>query len=299
MTPAGLAVVVTSSTPLWYFTRATGLVALVLLTASMALGVLISVRYEGRNWPRYITIGLHRNMSLLALLFTAAHVATTILDSYVPIHLVDAFVPFIARYRPVWLGLGAIAFDLLIALTVTSLLRTRLGYRSWRLVHWAAYLCWPVAVLHGLGTGSDTRTHWVLLLTGGCVLLIAGLAGWRLAQGWPARAGLRVAGAVALIVTLIAGSAWLVGGPLRPGWAHRSGAVSSVLDRQPRAGLPRAGLPRAGLPRAGLHRAGLHRAGLHRAGLHRADLHRADLHRADLHRADPAAGNPPQAQEPL
>lgn len=250
MTPAGLAVVVTSSTPLWYFTRATGLVALVLLTASMALGVLVSVRFEGRNWPRYITIGLHRNMSLLALVFTAAHVATTILDSYVPIHLADAFVPFIASYRPVWLGLGAIAGDLLIALTVTSLLRTRFGYRSWRLVHWAAYLCWPVAVLHGLGTGSDTRTHWVLLLTGLCVLLIAGLAGWRLAQGWPERPGLRVAGAVVLVAALIAGSAWLVGGPLKPGWAHRSSTVSSVLDGLPRADQPRARPPHARRSRA-------------------------------------------------
>ena len=150
------------ATPLWYFTRATGVVALVLLTVGMALGLLTAVRFEGRQWPRFITIGLHRNMSLLALAFTAAHVLTTITDNFVPIDLQDAFVPFISPYRPLWLGFGAIALDLLIALTVTSLLRARLGYRSWRLVHWTAYLCWPLAVLHGLGTGTDTRTRWVL-----------------------------------------------------------------------------------------------------------------------------------------
>jgi sulfoxide reductase heme-binding subunit YedZ len=192
------AIVVTSSTPLWYITRATGVVALVLLTTGMALGLLIAVRFEGRQWPRFITIGLHRNLSLLALAFTVAHVLTTITDNFVPIDLQDALVPFISPYRPLWLGLGAIAFDLLIALTVTSLLRARLGHRSWRLVHWTAYLCWPVAAVHGLGTGSDTRTRWVLVITLLCVVAIACLTGWRLADGWPAHPKVRVAGAIAL-----------------------------------------------------------------------------------------------------
>src|SRR5260370_7637667 len=84
-----------------------------------------------------------------------------------------------------WLGLGAVAFDLMLALTVTSLLRTRLSYRSWRLVHWGSYLAWPVAVLHGLGTGSDTPVRWVLALTAACVAVIPALAAWRLAHGCP------------------------------------------------------------------------------------------------------------------
>jgi predicted ferric reductase len=222
------AIVVTSSTPLWYITRATGVVALVLLTIGMALGLLIAVRFEDRHWPRFITIGLHRNMSLLALAFTVAHILTTITDNFVPIDLQDAFIPFISPYRPLWLGLGAIAFDLLIALTVTSLLRARLGHLSWRLVHWTAYLCWPVAVLHGLGTGSDTRTRWVLVVTLLCVAAIAVLTGWRLAAGWPAHPRVRVAGAIALVAVLIAGGAWLMTGPLRPGWSQNSGLPDLV-----------------------------------------------------------------------
>jgi Ferric reductase like transmembrane component len=234
-----LALVVTSSTPLWYITRATGVVALVLLTAGMALGLLTAVRFEGRHWPRFITIGLHRNMSLLALAFTAAHVLTTILDNFVPIDLQDAFVPFISPYRPLWLGFGAIALDLLIALTVTSLLRARLGLRTWRLVHWTAYLCWPFAVLHGLGTGSDTRTRWVLVVTLLCVAAVAGLTGWRLANGWPAHPGVRVAGAIALVAVLIGGGAWLVSGPLRPGWSLHAGLPALTHDQ---AGHRAAGL---------------------------------------------------------
>jgi sulfoxide reductase heme-binding subunit YedZ len=229
-TAAGhVAIVVTSSTPLWYATRATGLVALVLLTAGMALGLLTSVRYEHQRWPRFITIGLHRSMSLLACAFTAVHITTTVLDSFVPIGVADVFVPFISGYRPIWLGLGAIATDLLIALTVTSLLRARLSYRTWKLVHWAAYLCWPVAVLHGLGSGSDVSTRWVLALTLCCVGAIVCLIAWRLTQGWPSRAGLRIAGAITLVIVLIAAGAWLMGGPLKPGWSHRAGKPSSVL----------------------------------------------------------------------
>ncbi|HUA27694.1 MAG TPA: ferric reductase-like transmembrane domain-containing protein [Streptosporangiaceae bacterium] len=222
------ALVVTSSTPLWYTTRATGLVALVLLTLSMAFGLLSSVRYQRPAWPRFVTIGLHRNTTLLAVGFTFLHVITTAADSFVSIPLQDAFIPFISSYRPLWVGLGAVAFDLMLALTATSLLRTRMSYRSWRLVHWAAYLCWPVAVLHGLGTGTDTPVHWVLGLTVACIALIAGLTGWRLAYGWPSNAGARLAGAVALVLALIAGGAWLMAGPLAPDWAHRSGTVTRV-----------------------------------------------------------------------
>jgi len=221
------AIIVTSSTPLWYATRATGLVALVLLTISMMLGLLSSVRFQRPEWPRFVTLGLHRNVTLLALGFTVMHVLTTVLDSFVSIPLADAFVPFISSYRPIWIGLGAIAFDLMIALVVTSLLRTRLGLRSWRLVHWSAYLCWPVAVLHGLGTGTDTPVRWVLALTACCVLAVAVLTIWRLALTWPDRPLAAVAGVVVLVLVLIAGGAWLRTGPLAPGWSHRSGTHSS------------------------------------------------------------------------
>jgi sulfoxide reductase heme-binding subunit YedZ len=225
------AIVVTSSTPLWYATRATGLVALVLLTGSMAMGLLSSVRFQRPDWPRFVTLGLHRNLSLLALAFTVVHVLTTVLDSFVAIPLQDAFIPFISSYRPIWLGLGAIAFDLMLALIITSLLRGRMGLRSWRLVHWTAYGCWPVAVLHGLGTGTDTPVRWVLALTALCVLAITGLTLWRLAIAWPARPVASTAGLVAVVLVLIASGAWLRAGPLAPGWSARSGTHSSSQAR--------------------------------------------------------------------
>jgi DMSO/TMAO reductase YedYZ heme-binding membrane subunit len=235
------AIVVTSSTPLWYLTRATGLVALVLLTLSMAFGLLSSVRYQRPAWPRFVTIGLHRNTSLLALAFTLIHIVTTLADSFVPIHVQDVFIPFISAYRPLWLGLGAIAFDLMLALTITSLVRTRMTYRSWRLVHWTSYLCWPVAVLHGLGTGTDTPVRWVLALTVACVAVVAVLTAWRLVYGWPSHAGARVAGGFALVLVLVAGGVWLRAGPLQPGWARRAGTPVHVAKSGTSAGSTSAG----------------------------------------------------------
>jgi hypothetical protein len=177
---------------LWYATRAAGLVTLLLLTASVLLGVLTAGRFASPRWPRFLTAGLHRNLSLLALAFVVLHVGTTVLDSYTSIQLSAAFIPFISGYKRIWLGLGAIALDLLIAVLATSLLRTRLGYRAWRLVHWCGYACWPVAVAHGAGAGTDSRISWAAAMTVGCVAMVAAAVAWRLLQRWPERRVLRL-----------------------------------------------------------------------------------------------------------
>jgi methionine sulfoxide reductase heme-binding subunit len=165
---------------LWYVTRATGLVTLTLLTASVLLGLLTAGRFRDERWPRFLTQGLHGNVSLLVLAFLALHVGSTVLDTYTSISLTAAFVPFASSYKAVWLSLGAIALDLLIALAATSLVRGRLGYRAWRRLHWMAYLCWPVAVAHGLGIGTDRSATWVIALTLGCVVSVGTAATWRI-----------------------------------------------------------------------------------------------------------------------
>ena len=165
---------------LWYATRATGLVTLLMLTASVLLGLLVAGRFSSQRWPRFLTQGLHRNISLLVLVFLVLHVGTTVLDSYTSIPLSAAFVPFASAYKTGWLSLGAVALDLLIALVVTSLVRNRLGYRTWRRLHWLAYACWPVAVAHGLGIGTDRSVTWVIALTLGCVGCVGAAAAWRI-----------------------------------------------------------------------------------------------------------------------
>lgn len=217
-----------STTTLWYVTRGSGVVALVLLTGAVLGGVLSSLRVRTALWPRFAVGTLHRNLSLLAVVFLVLHVVTTIADGYAPIGLKDAFIPFVSPYRPVWLGLGAVACDLLLALVVTSYLRRLIGARMWRGVHWLAYACWPVAVVHSLGTGSDARTGWLVVAGGVCLALVALAAAGRLAAGG-GHPQVRVGGAVAAVVIPVAIILWYQGGPAHRGWARRAGTPTHLL----------------------------------------------------------------------
>ena len=223
----------------WYVTRGSGVVALLLLTAAMLAGVASSTRWSAPRWPRFLVSGAHRNLTLVAIAFVAVHVVTTVADGFAPIRLVDAIVPFLSPYRPLWLGLGAVAFDLLLALVATSVLRARIGVRVWRGVHWLAYVSWPVALLHALGTGSDARTGWVELLAFACVGSVALAIAWRAAaaRGPGAMRGATVAGAVAASLLLVA---WYRGGPLRHGWAARAGTPTALLPAATVAPAPHA-----------------------------------------------------------
>jgi DMSO/TMAO reductase YedYZ heme-binding membrane subunit len=213
----------------WYLTRSTGVVSLLLLTLTMVLGVIDVSRWSTPSWPRFALDSLHRSVSLLVLVFLGLHILTAVLDSFAPISLLQAIVPFIGSYRPLWLGLGAVAFDLLLALAITSTMRQRLGHRAWRIVHWAAYACWPIALLHGLGTGSDVKSAWSLGLTAICAVAVAIAVCVRALRGWPERRGIR-GGALVLTAILAVGLiSWLPGGPLGRGWARRSGTPTSLL----------------------------------------------------------------------
>jgi Ferric reductase like transmembrane component len=216
---------------LWYLTRATGAVSLVLLTVSVVLGIAVVGRLATPAWPRFVVNGLHRNVSLLAITLLAVHVVTSVLDPFAGIRLVDAVVPFVSSYRPLWLGLGALAADLLIAITLTSVIRRRLGHRAWRATHWMAYACWPVAVLHTVGTGSDVKQAWLLALTAACVAAVIGAVWVRIGAGWPDRRRLRIGAAAASVALPIGLVLWLPGGPLAANWARRAG--TPLADLQP------------------------------------------------------------------
>jgi Ferric reductase like transmembrane component len=213
----------------WYLTRGTGLVALVLLTVSVVLGIIGSMRISAPRWPRFAIDVVHRDVSLLVIVVLLIHIGTTVLDSFAPVSLTASVVPFISSYRPFWLGLGALSFDLVLALAITSLLRRRLGYQSWRAVHWLAYVSWPVAVLHGLGTGTDTKVWWMLLVTALCVGAVAFAACMRIARAESQRPGLRTPGIALCLAAPIALLAFTVLGPLEKGWAKRSGTPQSLL----------------------------------------------------------------------
>jgi methionine sulfoxide reductase heme-binding subunit len=169
----------TASTALWYASRSTGVIALVLLTAVLVLGILVTRKRGLPGLPRFAASGLHRNLSLLAVLFVAVHVITAIADPYVTIGIAAAVIPFTSPYETFWLGLGAAALDLMAALIVTSLLRARIGRRTWRAVHWLSYAAWPVALAHSFGSSTDMQHGWLLWLGITCAAAVAAAATWR------------------------------------------------------------------------------------------------------------------------
>ncbi|WP_406154870.1 ferric reductase-like transmembrane domain-containing protein [Streptomyces sp. NBC_00882] len=216
-----------TGSPLWYASRAGGTLALILLTITMVLGIASGGRTAPRRIGRFEVGLLHRNLSLLTLVFLAVHVVTAVLDPFVHLSWAVSMVPFSASYRPLWLGLGTVALDLLLAVLVTSGLRRRLGVRRWKAVHWLAYAAWPVALFHSAGTGTDTRLSLQLWLYAACLVSVVGAVWWRLAKAGPERVVGRLVAAVAAIAVPVALTAFLAAGPLQPGWAQR--AATTVI----------------------------------------------------------------------
>lgn len=181
---------------LWYFARGSGFVSLVLLTVVVALGIGARSGRTAFGLPRFAVNLLHRNAALLAVVFVAGHVVGLLFDPYAQLTVFDVVFPFLGDYRPFWQGLGTLGVDLLIAIGVTSLLRQRIGARAWRAVHWLAYLCWPVALLHGLGTGTDCGAWWAWAIAMTCAATVLAAVGWRLSpvfSRFPHRAPRQVA----------------------------------------------------------------------------------------------------------
>ena len=173
---------ITSTTALWYASRATGVVSLLLLSLVMILGLVVNRQGRLPGLPRFGVTSLHRSVSLLAVVFVAVHVITAIADPFVTIRIAAVVIPFTSRYEPFWLGLGAVSLDLIIALIVTSLARARIGRRTWRGLHWLAYASWPVAFAHSIGSSTDLQSGALRTLAIGCALAVITAVGWRISR---------------------------------------------------------------------------------------------------------------------
>jgi sulfoxide reductase heme-binding subunit YedZ len=169
---------------LWYAARATGTTLLLVLTLTVVLGIVARSGRRVAGLPGFALAAVHRNASLLAVVLLVVHVATVVLDPFSHLRMLDTVIPFGAGYRPLWVGLGTCAADVLLALVVTSLLRHRIGARIWRGVHWAAYAVWPLAFVHSLGSGTDVGTGWLRAVAAGCALAVALAVGWRCSESF-------------------------------------------------------------------------------------------------------------------
>ena len=187
------------------------------------LGIGTADRWRDRVTPGFVVADFHRNLGLLAVLMIVAHIATTVLDPYARITVRDVVIPFGASYRPVWLGLGVVAFEVMILVAATSLLRDWFGPIAWRAIHWTAYASWPLAVVHGLGTGSDAQAPWLIGLVASCVAAVVIALILRLRRGGAASLPTRIAAALVALATLYLITGWAFQGPFQRGWAARAG----------------------------------------------------------------------------
>jgi sulfoxide reductase heme-binding subunit YedZ len=176
-------VTVTTTAPAnWYLLRGTGIVALVLLTAVMALGIASSNRWAPASAPRFVTAAIHRSLSLLAVVFLVLHVVGSLADADTGLTWAQSFVP-----SATWVGIGALSLDLVAALIVTSLLRRHLAYRTWRAVHWVAYLSWPTAFAHSVGMGTDAPTLPFEIMALACLGVLLATCAWRILGARPGK----------------------------------------------------------------------------------------------------------------
>jgi hypothetical protein len=210
---------------LWYVGRGSGIVAYVLLTASIVLGIALSQRWHAPRWPRLLVDGAHRWITITFYLFIVVHVVTILLDPFTHFAVPDVVVPFWSAYRPLWMSLGIIAAELALAIGATVWVRSRIGYRTWHVLHGLSYPIFAATLLHSIGTGTDTKTLWATALYGSSVVLVVGATIWRTARQ-PALRRVTVAASTLGVAALVL---WSLHGPYAPGWAAASGTPKALL----------------------------------------------------------------------
>ncbi len=152
----------------WYVARSAGIVAYLLLSTSVVLGVLMSARARF-TWPRFAVQEVHRFLAILTGVFLALHGIALLADRVVPISVVQLVIPFRTAYRPFGVGLGITSALLLLAVALSNLVRTRLPFRLWRRIHYVTIAVWLTATAHGLLAGTDRQDFWFIALVGAAV----------------------------------------------------------------------------------------------------------------------------------
>ncbi|HKV67037.1 MAG TPA: ferric reductase-like transmembrane domain-containing protein [Gaiellales bacterium] len=176
---------VSASHVAWYTVRASGYTALVLLTLSMVLGLLLSLNVKSARWPRFLTNHLHGFTTLVALVFLAIHLVATVLDPFMHFGLAGALVPFASGYRTLGMAAGIVAAYLMLAVWITSRLQRRIGWRTWRTLHYAVFAIYALSIAHTLVAGEDATTAWGRWIVVGSVVLVAALTALRALGGRP------------------------------------------------------------------------------------------------------------------
>jgi sulfoxide reductase heme-binding subunit YedZ len=197
----------------WYTARAAGITAYVLLSGVVLVGLTMGAKKTFPSWPRFAVEDVHRFGGLLVGTFVSIHVVAIALDAWLPFSLGSLIVPLTSSYRPLWVGLGIAAAELLLAIAVTNHYRRRLRYTTWRRIHYLNLGVWWAATLHGLGSGTDRSSLWLLGLYGVAAASVSAGIVWRVTRRAHGVRGRAAAGLTAVIVPVVVVGAGL--GPLR------------------------------------------------------------------------------------
>jgi predicted ferric reductase len=189
----------------WYVTRASGIIAYLLLWFSTVLGLAVTSKYLDGMLERIFTYDFHEFISLLAVAFTLVHVIVLTFDRYLPYSLAQILVPFISPYRPFWVGIGVLGFYVTLLVTVTFYLRNRIGARAFRVIHYLSLAGYIGVTLHGYFAGTDTALPTMRILY-------------------------QLTGLAVLFLTVY----WLVLLALRKGEARRQAALAAANAARPR-----------------------------------------------------------------
>jgi sulfoxide reductase heme-binding subunit YedZ len=195
-----------TSSPLdWYAARAGGVVAYVLLSTAVVFGLAMSGKQYLKRWPRFAIEDVHRFLGIMTGTFIVIHIAAIAIDAYLPFSLAALLIPLVSKYRAVWVALGIVAAELLVALAVANHYRDRgLAYKAWRKTHYLNFVVWTAATLHGLGSGTDRSAGWLLAVYVVAIASVVGLTAWRVLRlHWPSRWALRLAPPVAACLSVM------------------------------------------------------------------------------------------------
>ena len=220
----------------WEVARVGGMLALVLATASVVIGLALSLKMRSTAFPRFITNELHRYVSLLTIAFIVIHGLAVWADPFTAFTPSEVLVPLVAHYRPLWIAMGIVAGYLMLAVYASEWVRSRIGYAWWRRFHYVSFAVFLLGILHGLGSGSDTATAWGIAVYGLCVGSVAVLVILRL-LALPA-SDRRDVGIVAIGLAIFALAVFTSIGPMRAGWndfandGNGTGASASWLASQ-------------------------------------------------------------------
>jgi hypothetical protein len=209
----------------WDAARVGGFVAYGLILASVVLGLALSLKWRSVRYPRFVTNEMHRFVTLIALVFIGIHGIAIAVDPFIRMSPLEVLIPFLSHYRPLWVAVGVIGAWLALAVYLSERVRGRIGYKNWRRLHYLTFVIYLLATLHGLGSGSDTRTPWAVALYAGGLIVVGGMLAMRIRPSGSGT-GRRPLVAIPIAAVVIAAVAWSIQGPLASGWSLAAGGTA-------------------------------------------------------------------------